>query len=295
MPSSKLPQKPVTWYITEPLLGSGKNGTFRDEDFLSALYISRDIYHAIRDTCIQVLDKQLEDKTSKIDLRSLWKGRDGHQVKRMMLEDVFHAHPDTFNNTHRLQHVPNNWGAVKQILAELCIVSANACRSRRLQRVNTRSRPNSSSETPTHNVIELKPIADRTTTCLPPAPSTTPCFLTQHVILNNIVIPVVYRDRRVDVLPRRFRKSSAKPGEPHHLEDVSLARLLETVTQEFEINDVPQVWGKNSLGSLMKLKNDDHLTVALMFFLLFAWPPGRQQLPGLEVRRGVQSIQSSIP
>ena len=283
MSFSQLPQKPATWYAVEPLRGSGKNGTLRDEDFLSALYISRDTFHAIKDTCAQVLDKQAEDPGSKIDLRSLWRRRDGHRIKITMLEDVIRAHPETFDDTGRLQHVPDNWNTVSQALVELCIVSANAARSRRLQRGNTRSRANSPSRTDTPSATESALFSDWTTISLPQALSM--CFLlTQHIMLNNIVVPVVYGDHRVDILPRRFQKSNPRPGEPQRLEDVSLDRLLGIVAQEFEMHDVLQIWGKNSSGSLIRLENDDHLTVALFFLLPFIWQPGHQQSPGLEVR-----------
>jgi len=292
MPSSELQQKPANWYTAEPLRGSGKNGSFKDVDFLSALCITRDTYQAIKDTCIQVLDKQVEDSNLRIDLRRLWKTLDGRLNKAAMLEDLMRAHPETFNDTHRLQHVPNNWNAVKQTLAELCIISANAYRSRRLPRGNMPSRANSSSGTPPPHATEPRPTGDWTTLGLPHTPPNIRCLLLTHcIILDNIVVPVVCGDRRIDILPYRFRKSDAKPDEPQRIQDVSLDRLVTLLAKEFGTDDSPQVWGKNSLGSLVKLESDDHLTVALIFFLPSLWLPDRQQSPGLEVRYAASSIR----
>jgi hypothetical protein len=112
-----------------------------------------------------------------------------------------------------------------------------------------------------------------------------PHFLFTHqLILDNIVVPVVYEDRCVDILPHRFRRSDAEPCERQHVRDVALDRLLNIVAQEFETDGIPQLWGTNSRGSLFELKDDDHLTTALILFLQFAWTGRHQHLPGLEVR-----------
>jgi hypothetical protein len=46
------------------------------------------------------------------------------------------------------------------------------------------------------------------------------------------------------------------------------------------LESIPQLWGINTRGSLVELENDDHLTTALISFLMFAWTGGS----GFEVR-----------
>jgi hypothetical protein len=283
MSSSSLRQKPPAWYTANPLRGSGKNGAFIDEDFLNALYISRLVYQEIKSTCIQILDKQAEDSHLKIDLRSIWKRWDGLQAKEMMLDDLIRAHSKTFNDTCRLQHVPANWDTVKRTLAELCIISANASRTRQLQRTNTSSQVNSSNAH-TYHTTASSPTCVLTTQELPQMPPNSLHFLFTHrLILDNVVVPVVYGDRRVDILPYHFRRSDEKPDVPQDIRDTSLDRLLSILAQKFETDGVLRVWGMNSMRSFVELENDDHLTIALISFLLFAWL-GCQNPPGLEVR-----------
>jgi len=287
MSSSQLLQKPALWYTVEPLWGSGKNGAFRDEDFISALYISMEKYHTIKRTCIEVLDRQAVDPASKIDLRRLWKGRDGQQTKAMMLEDVIRVHPEVFSDTGRLQHIPDNWNTVRQTLVELLLLSANAIRSRRLPRKNTRSRTSSASRTPSPTTTEHQLPSECATIPLPPY--SLYFLLTHDIILDNIFVPVVFGSRRVDILPRRFQKSDSTPGNRQRLGDVSLDRLLSTLAREFETQNSLQVWGKSSFGSFTRLETDDQLIVALIFylFLLLQSPgqPDHLQSPGLEVRQ----------
>jgi hypothetical protein len=287
MPLSNPPQKPLAWYAADPLRGSGKNGTLRDDDFLSALYISRMAYQAIKRSCIRILDKQVENSQSKIDLRTLWKGRNGRRTKATMIEDLIHAHPKAFDDTRRLQHVPANWNTVKHTLAELCMVSANASRSRQLQRRNTDQLDLESSNAHTHDTTLSSP-TDIQTACKSQMSQMSlrglHFLFTHPLILDNITVPVVYEDRSVDILPHRFRRSDAKLGEPQHIRDVALDRLLSILAQEFKTESIPQLWGMNSRGSLFELENDDHLTTALISFLPFAWTGGYQHLPGLEVR-----------
>ena len=288
-----LPQKPPAWYTADPLRGSGKNGTLLDDDFLSALYISRMAYQAIKRTCIRILDKQVENSQLKIDLRTLWKGRDGRQTKATMLEDLIHAHPKIFDDTRRLQHVPSNWSTVKRNLAELCMVSANASRSRQLQRGNTDIQAELSNERAHDTTLSgLSGIwaAHKSQTSL--------CGLhflfTHRLILDNIVLPVAYGNRSADILPRRFRRPDTTPGEPHYVGDVALDRLLSILAQEFEMEGIPQVWGMNSRGSLFKLRSDDDLTTTLILFLSFAWTGGHQHLPCLEVRDSPDILRPSV-
>ena len=268
MPSASLRQKPPVWYTADPLRGSGKNGAFIDEDFPHALYISRSAYQEIRSTCVQILDKQAEDLHLKIDLRSIWRRRDGLQIKEMMLEDLISAHPETFSDTCRLQHVPLNWDTVKRTLAELCIISANVSRTRQLQRTNPSPQDNSTNAHP-HHTTASSPTGIRTTQELPQMPPNSLHFLFTHrIILDNVVVPVVYGDRRVDILPYQFRRSDEKP---QYVGDTSLERLLSILAQKFGTDDVLRVWGMNSMRSFVELENDDHLTIALISFLLFAW------------------------
>jgi hypothetical protein len=293
MHPSNLPQKPLAWYTADPLRGSGNNGAFLDDDILSALCISRAEFQAIKGTCIKILDKQVEDSQLKIDLRTLWKRRDRTETKEMMLINLIRAHPKTFDDTRRLQHIPTNWSIVKRALAELCFVSANASRSRKLKR-NTESRVKSSNI----HTCDTTPSTSTDIWMTHELPQTPPYglhfLLTHHIILNNVIVPAVYQDRRVDILPYRFQRSNAKLGEPQYIRDVALDRLLSILKQEFEIDSILQVWGMDSRCSLVELKNDDCLTVALISFLQSAWSRGCQHPPGLEVRCPVQSLSPSM-
>ncbi len=272
MPSFDPQQKPPAWYTADPLRGSGKNGTLIDEDFLSALYISRSAYQEMRNTCIRILDGQVEDSRSKIDLRSIWKRRDGADAKEMMLQELFSAHAEIFSNTYRLQHVPANWDTVTRTLAELCMISANAFRSRQLQRTNASNDLSPSSTTGISMTQELPQVP----------PSGLHVFLTHRIILDNIVVPVVYRNRRVDILPCQFRKSD-EADMPQLVSDISLGRLVSILEKKFEMEGALQVWGMNSMRSFIELEDDNHLRIALISFVLSAWL-GRQNTPGLEVR-----------
>lgn len=278
MPLPSPSQKPPAWYTADPLRGSGKNGTLIDEDFLSALYISKSVYQEIRNTCIRILDRQAEDSRLKIDLRSIWKRRDGAQAKEMMLQEFISAHPEVFGNTCRLQHVPANWDTVKFTLAELCMISANASRTRQLQRTNTGSQVNSCSDSATSSPANISITEE-----LPQVPPNRPhLFLTHRMILDNVVVPVVYGDRRVDILPREFRRSD-NADVPQFFSDISLDRLVRILGQKFQTDHGLQVWGMNSMRSFIELEDDHHLTIALISFVLFTWLGG-QNPPGLEVR-----------
>jgi hypothetical protein len=289
MPLPSPSQKPPAWYTADPLRGSGKNGTFVNEDFLSALCISKSVYQEIRNTCIRILDGQAEDSSLKIDLRSIWKRRDGAQAKEMMLREFINAHPEVFGNTCRLQHVPANWDAIKWTLAELCMISANASRTGQLQRKNAGSQVNSCSESTTSSIASISVTQE-----LPQVPRNGPhLLLTNRIILDNVVVPVVYGDRRVDILPRHFRRSD-KADVPQFFDDISLDRLVSFLGQKFQTQGGLQVWGMNSTRSFIELEDDDHLTIALISFVLFAWPGG-QNPPGLEVRPLRQSTSPGSP
>lgn len=247
-----LPQKPPAWYTEYPLQGSGKSGTLRDDDFLSALYISKTTFHAIRHSCIRILDKQVENSQSKIDLRTLWKGRNGRQTKATMVEDLIHAHPKIFDDTRRLQHVPANWSTVRYTLAELCMVSANTLRSRRR---NTNLQLDlESSNAHTHDTTLSGSTDIQTAWMSQMSLPHIQVLCTHPVILDNITVPVVYEDRSVDILPYRFRRSDAKLGEPQHIRDVALDRLLSILAQKFKMESIPQLWGMDSRGSRFELK-----------------------------------------
>lgn len=279
MPSSSPSQKPPAWYTADPLRGSGKNGTLIDEDFLSALYISKSEYQEMRNTCIRILDRQGGDTRLKIDLRSIWKRREGAEVKEMMLREFISVHPEVFGNTCRLQHVPANWDAIKWTLAELCMISANASRTRQLPRANAGSQVNS----PNHLTASASTTSMAVTQELPRMPPNGPHVLLTHpMILDNLVIPVVYGDRRVDIMPYEFRRSD-KADVPQFVSDISLDRLVSILTQKFKADAALQVWGMNSTRSFIELEDDHHLRIALISFVLFAWP-GPENPPGLEVR-----------
>jgi hypothetical protein len=264
MPSFSLQQKPPAWYTANPLRGSGTKGTFVDEDFLTALCISKSAYQEMRITCIRILSGQVEDPGLKIDLRSIWKKRDGGEAKEIMLQELISAHPEIFGNTCRLQHVPANWDTVRKTLAELCMISANAFRTRQLQRTNSANESPASSTS-----ISM-------TQDLPQVPPNGPHFV--PMVLDNVVVPVLYGDRRVDVLPCQFRMSAEKP---QLVSNVSLDLLLSVLEKKFDIEG--RVWGMNSLRCFVELEDDLDLRIALISFLLYAWP-GRQYSPGLEVR-----------
>jgi len=102
------------------------------------------------------------------------------------------------------------------------------------------------------------------------------------MILDNLVIPVVYGDRRVDIMPYEFRRSD-KADVPQFVSDISLDRLVSILAQKFKADTALQVWGMNSTRSLIELEDDHHLRIALISFVLFAWP-GPENPPGLEVR-----------
>jgi hypothetical protein len=272
-------QKSPTWYATDPLQGSGKNGTLIDEDFLSALYISKSMYHEMRNTCIRILNRQVEDKHSKVDLRKIWKKRDGSEVKDLMLKELISAHSEIFGDTGRLQHIPANWDTVKRTLAELCMILANAFRTRQLQRatagsseVHTPSNSASCSTTSISVIQEFRQV-------LPNAPH---LLFNSPMILDNVVIPVVCGDRTVDILPDEFRRSS-QADVPQFVNDISLDRLVSILQQEFQMDGALEVWGMNSRRFFIQLEGDRDLRIALISFMLFAWL-GRQNPPCLEVR-----------
>jgi hypothetical protein len=278
MPSSSPPQKPPAWYTTDPLRGSGKNGTLIDEDFLSALYISKSVYHEIRNTCIRILDRQVEDSGLKIDLRKIWKRREGLEAKAVMLQELICAHAEIFGDTGRLQHVPANWDTVKRTLAELCMISANAFRTRQLPRTNSGSEVNSPNNSAASSTTSIS-VTQESRQVLSKARH---LLLSNPMIIDDVVIPVVYGDRTIDILPCQFRRSD-KVDVPQCSSDISLDRLVSILMQKFQTDRALQVWGMNSSCFFIQLQDDHHLRIALISFVLFSWLSG-QNAPCLEVR-----------
>jgi hypothetical protein len=113
-------------------------------------------------------------------------------------------------------------------------------------------------------------------------------------MLNNIVIPAIYGGSRADILPHRFQKSDAKMGDPQYVVDVSLDRLMDILAGKFGVGGIFQVWGMDSRGSLVELKSDDHLAVALIRFILDSWVRGCRWVVGLEVRCLSQPLQLGV-
>ena len=285
-PLSSVGQKPPAWYALVPLRGSGKNGGFIDEDFLSALFISKPVFQEARNSAIRILDEQAEDSSSKIDLRSIWKRWDGAQTKEKMLQRLISENSEIFSNTCRLQHIPPNWDTVKWMLAELFMLSANASRGRQLYRTNANARANPSAASTPSTASSIAGVA--ATQELQQAWSNGPHFLlTNLIILNNVIVPVVYGDLRVDILPDQFRRSG-KVDKPQFVDDISLDRLVNVLGRKFQTDHVLQVWGMNSMGSFIELEDDHHLQIALIVFVQFGWPC-REKPPGLEVRPRRQS------
>ena len=163
------------------------------------------------------------------------------------------------------------------------MISANALRTRQLPRTNAGSEVNSSNNFTASGTTGISVTQE----LRQPLPNARHILLTNPMILDNVVMPVVYGDRTIDILPYQFRRSD-KRDVPQFFNDISLDRLVSILAQKFQTDRSLEVWGMNSRCFFIQLEDDDHLRVALISFVLFLWQ-SCQNTPCLEVRPLLQS------
>jgi len=202
-----------------------------------------------------------------------------------MLQELISTHSEIFSDTRRFQHVPDNWDAVKWMLAELFMISANASRTRQLQRINANYNAyvNPSTDSTSPGIAEVAITRELQQAW----PNGLNLLLTNRMILDHVVVPVVYGDLRIDILPDEFRKSD-NADEPQSVRDISLHKLVSVLRQKFQTDNALQVLGMNSMGSFIELEDDRQLEIALILFVQLAWPY-REKPPCLQVRPARQS------
>jgi hypothetical protein len=265
--TDEIPSQPTAeWYATEPLRGSGKHGNFLDDDFLKALQISKDVLANIRIACLRLLDEHADNAKTRLDLRTLWKGQSGNDTKKTMLDDLISKFQPVFIDTTRFNPTPSNWKTISRVLAEQCIVIANARRSRELKS-RSRHSPTPSVTEPETSGRESSPTtpllrSQRSSLSLPAVDQLS--FLSFSAFtLNNVSIPIRYDDTTEDIAAWMIRPDGHPIEAPQYCQDVSFDKFKKAIEQELMTEEPIEIRMLNSAGEYRLCLNDHHLQSAI--------------------------------
>jgi len=299
--TDQIPSQPTTeWYAAEPLRGSGTNGNFVDEDFLKALQISKDMFANIRTTCLRLLDEHADDAKTRLDLRTLWKGRSGKNTKKTMLDDLISEFQPVFIDTTRFNPAPSNWERISRVLAEQCIVIANARRSRQLPAMKSRNRhsptpsvtePETSGRESGHTTPLLR--SQRSSLSLPAVDQLS--FLSSSAFtLNNISIPIRYDDTTEDIAAWMIRPDGQPIEAPQYCQDVSFDKFKKAIGQELMTEEPIEIHMLNSAGEYRLCQSDHHLQSAITRWLSLYARSGEPPLDFFRISLTTETTQRGM-
>ena len=267
--AGQMPTQPTAeWYAAEPLRGSGKGGNFVDDDFLKALQISKDMYTNIRNACLQLLEEHADDDNTRIDLRTLWKGRSGNNTKKAMLDELISQFQPVFVDTARFNPPPSNWERSSRAIAEQCIVVANARRSHKLPPLRRRRQsPTPSGTEPETSGRESVPAtpglrSQRSSQSLPAVDQLS--FTSSSAFtLNNVIIPILYDGKTEYIAAWMIRPDGQSIETLQYCRDVSLDKLKQAVQQELMTEELVEIHVLDSTDEYRLVQTDHHLQGAI--------------------------------
>ena len=267
--ASQIPAQPAAeWYAAEPLYGSGRDGSFVEDDFLKALQISKEQYQDMRNACIRLLDGYADDENTRIDLRTLWNGRSGTQTKRRMINELITDFNMVFVNTTRFNPPPSNWTRISWALIEKFFGVANTRRSRVLLAGKPRAASPSTPSTADPGASDAEnvpstpiPSLRQSSQSLPPQDRIS-FASTGAFTLNNVTIPVVFNGETEDIAAWMIRPDDQIETLQYY-RDVSLDKFKQVIGMQFMIEETVEIYTPNSAGEYRLVQSDLHLQASI--------------------------------
>ena len=268
--ADQIPTQPTAgWYTADPLRGSGRGGALVEEDFLRALQISKDAYKSIMSACIRLLEEYADDKNTRVDLRTLWKGHSGSQTKKTMIDDLASDFNPVFVDTARFNPRPSNWATTSRALAQQCFVVANARRSHSLPAAKPRGHQNptpsvSNLETPGTESVSATPVSlSRQSSQSFPAINQNALVSSSVFTLDNVIIPVVFDGTIQDIAAWTIRPDGQSTETPQYCWDASLEKLKRVIGQLFMREEDVEIHSPNSAGERRLIRSDLQFQVSI--------------------------------
>ncbi|KAI9714273.1 MAG: hypothetical protein M1820_000233 [Bogoriella megaspora] len=121
---------PSNWYLNDRLTSYKGKTHMSKADICGALQISFRDWFKLRDDVVELLDDFADASSGKVDLRSLWNGDRGPEMKISMTMRLIKAHPHIFDSTERYEvEPPNFFGETRIKLGTMVFSEAQRARS----------------------------------------------------------------------------------------------------------------------------------------------------------------------